>query len=352
MNRNSCYSIIAVALCLTSAVSAQVSWVNVDAEFGRLPQSMHVFRTNDSLDGKPNIAYYVKVPLKDAGIFFDADTALNRGLTPSAYFERNSKPLLVTNCTFFSPERRNVNLVIDEGELVSYNIPSVFSKEDSLFHYVTRSAIGIDRHRNADVAWTITDTSGKKTYEVKYGPLTGTGKESIPDIKRLSRETANRLRSDAGPERNDAGPERGGAGPETDYAGSRLRRPVRPWKMVTAVGGGPTLITNGEINITNNEERMFSGKAINDRHPRTAMGYTSDGFLIVMAVQGRFPGLAEGATLGQEAEMLRSLGCVEALNLDGGGSSCMLVNGIETIKPSDKPGQRPVPAVFLIRQTK
>jgi hypothetical protein len=331
-------SIIAATLCITSAVSAQVSWVNVDAEFGPLPPSVHVFRTNDSLDGKPNIAFYVKVPLKDPGIFFDADTALNRGLTPSAYFERNSKPLLVTNCTFFSPERRNVNLVIDRGEMVSFNIPSVFSKEDSLYHYVTRSAIGIDRHRNADVAWTVTDTSGKKAYEIKYGPVTGTGRESIPDIKRLSREDANRVRS------ND------GQG-VTRNEGTLLRRPVRPWKMETAVGGGPTLITNGEINITNNEERMFSGKAINDRHPRTAMGYTSDGFLIILAVQGRFPGLAEGATLVHEAEMLRSLGCVEALNLDGGGSSCMLVNGRETIKPSDKPGQRPVPAVFLIRQT-
>ncbi|MFN9783889.1 MAG: phosphodiester glycosidase family protein, partial [Sphingobacteriales bacterium] len=39
---------------------------------------------------------------------------------------------------------------------------------------------------------------------------------------------------------------------------------------------------------------------------------------------------------------------VEALNLDGGGSSCLLVNGRETIKPSDKTGQRPVPAVLLI----
>jgi hypothetical protein len=338
MKREAYYYVITAALFLTSVVSAQVSWVNVDAEFGRLPQSMHVFRTNDSLDGKPNIAYYVKVPLKDAEIIFDADTALNRGLTPSAYFERNGKPLLVVNCTFFSPERRNVNVVIDGGKMVSYNIPSVFSKEDSLYHYVTRSAMGIDRHRNADVAWTITDTSGKKTYEVRHGPLTGTGKVSIPDIKRLSRETEDKLRSDSGRREIDSG--------------SGLRRPVRPWKMVTAVGGGPTLITNGEINITNNEERMFSGKAINDRHPRTAMGYTSDGFLIVMAVQGRFPGLAEGATLGQEAEMLRSLGCVEALNLDGGGSSCMLVNGRETIKPSDKPGQRQVPAVFLIKQVK
>ncbi len=332
-------SVIALMLCgILGNLEAQVTWSNVDSEFGVMPSSMHVFRTSDSLGGKPNIAYYVKVPLKEAEIIFDADTALNRGLTPSVYFERNGNPLLVVNCTFFSPERRNVNVVIDEGEMVSYNVPSVFSKEDSLYNYVTRSAIGIDRHRNADVAWTVTDTSLRKVYEVRYGPLTGTGKVSIPDIKRLSRETEDKLRSDTGRKGRDSG--------------SGLRRPVRPWKMETAVGGGPTLITNGEINITNNEERMFSGKAINDRHPRTAMGYTSDGFLIVMAVQGRFPGLAEGATLVQEAEMLRSLGCVEALNLDGGGSSCMLVNGIETIKPSDKPGQRPVPAVFLIRQVK
>jgi exopolysaccharide biosynthesis protein len=44
------------------------------------------------------------------------------------------------------------------------------------------------------------------------------------------------------------------------------------------------------------------------------------------------------------------LGCVEAMNLDGGGSSCMLVNGKETIKPSDKEGQRPVPAVLAIQR--
>jgi exopolysaccharide biosynthesis protein len=47
--------------------------------------------------------------------------------------------------------------------------------------------------------------------------------------------------------------------------------------------------------------------------------------------------------------MLKDLGCVEALNLDGGGSSCLLVNGKETIRPSDKTGQRAVPAVFIIK---
>lgn len=121
------------------------------------------------------------------------------------------------------------------------------------------------------------------------------------------------------------------------------------WKMQTAIGGGPVLLQGGEIRITNNEELKFTGKAINDKHPRTAMGYTADGKLIILVVEGR-NAAAGGATLTQEAQILKDLGCVEALNLDGGGSSCLLVNGKETIKPSDKGAQRAVPGVFLIKR--
>jgi exopolysaccharide biosynthesis protein len=118
--------------------------------------------------------------------------------------------------------------------------------------------------------------------------------------------------------------------------------------MQTAVGGGPVLLQNGEIKISNNEELKFGGKAINDKHPRTAMGYTADNKLIILVVEGRNPN-AGGANLTQEAQILKDLGCVEALNLDGGGSTCLLVNGKETIKPSDKV-ERAVPAVFIIKR--
>ena len=66
----------------------------------------------------------------------------------------------------------------------------------------------------------------------------------------------------------------------------------------------------------------------------------------------RTPGVAAGVTLAQEAKILLDLGCYEAINLDGGGSSCLLVNGKETIHPSDKGGERPVPAVFLITRAR
>jgi exopolysaccharide biosynthesis protein len=118
--------------------------------------------------------------------------------------------------------------------------------------------------------------------------------------------------------------------------------------MQTAVGGGPVLLQDGEINISNNKELKFAGKGINDKHPRTAMGYTKDGKLIILVIEGRNKE-AGGATLTQEAQIFKDLGCWEALNLDGGGSSCMLVNGKETIKVSDTAGHRPVPAVFIIK---
>ena len=78
------------------------------------------------------------------------------------------------------------------------------------------------------------------------------------------------------------------------------------------------------------------------------MGYTTDGKLIILMIEGRNKN-AGGATLEMEAQLFKELGCWEAINLDGGGSSCLLVNGKETIKISDAAGQRPVPAVFIIK---
>ena len=56
-----------------------------------------------------------------------------------------------------------------------------------------------------------------------------------------------------------------------------------------------------------------------------------------------------GLTFAEEAAVLQSLGCVDALNLDGGGSSCLLVEGKETIKVSDG-SQRAVGSVILLKK--
>jgi Phosphodiester glycosidase len=327
----------ATLLSFSISVSAQLHWQNVDSLYQPLPKSVHVYKTTDSMfDGKPNIAYYVIADLKDKHLLFDADTTYKRRLTPSQFYEKNKQPLLVVNCTFFSFEtNQNLNVVVKDSKLVGYNIHSIpgRGKDTFTYRYPFRSAIGIIKSRTADVAWIFSDSTRKYPYASQHDfviPKDSFRKVSFKDVMRFRYEISHKLHS---PIKVDG-----------------IKKAFKKWKMQTAVGGGPVLLQNGEIEITNEEEMMFAGKAINDKHPRTAMGYTKDDKLIILVVQGRFPMIAEGATLNQEAQILNDLGCWEALNLDGGGSSCMLVNGKITIQPSSNGVQRAVPAVFLIKR--
>lgn len=77
------------------------------------------------------------------------------------------------------------------------------------------------------------------------------------------------------------------------------------------------------------------------RQPRTIAGIDRSGQLILVTIDGRQPGVSEGATLSEEAALMRSLGAVNAMNLDGGGSTAMAVNGALINKTSDATGERP-----------
>lgn len=284
--------------------SSQVKWRNVDTAFQPLPASVHVFFTDDKWDTSSFRAYYVIADLKNKHLQFTTDTTYKRRLTPTQFFQKNNKPLVVVNGTFFSFEtNQNLNVVIKDGKLLGYNVRKIKSKTDTTKFTdepMIRGVIGIDKKRNPDIAWITADTFS--TYPKAY--------QAFP-------------------------------------MADTLIAPVK-WKMKTAIGGGPILLQGGKISITNNQEKMFAGKAIDDKHPRTCIGYTVDKKIIIMVIEGRNAN-ASGATLLQEAKLLQDLGCVEALNLDGGGSSCLLINGKPTIYVSDKTGQRPVPAVFIIK---
>jgi Phosphodiester glycosidase len=313
------FCLVCLSLFLFSNTFSQVRWVNADKDFGDLPSSMHVFVSTDSIEGMPSVAYYARVRLKDKKLQFTTDSSYKRRLTPSQFFGKNGQPLLVVNGTFFDfASNRNLNILIRDGKLIAYNVHDVAlrGKDSGSYYKVTRSAIGITRNRKADVAWIFSDSASKNAVAFQKTPSPW-------------KDNSN------GYTKNDF---------ERHYGEDGSR-----WKVKTAIGGGPVLVQDGKQLITNDEERMFTGKARHDRHPRTAMGYTADGDLIVLVVEGRNNGIAEGASLVHLANMLVDLGCVEALNLDGGGSSCMLINGRQTIKPSDKEGQRAVPGVFIVK---
>src|SRR5688572_28152080 len=164
-----------VLLVLISATSCcQLRWVNIDPLYGALPSSVHIFRTADSLEGKPNIAYYLIADLNDKSLDFTVDTSHGRRLKPSQYFQRNDSALLVVNTTFFSfATNQNLNVVIQDGEKVASNIIRVRGRgaDSNTFIYPHSSAIGLSRKRKADIAWIKADSISSKVWASQEPPV-------------------------------------------------------------------------------------------------------------------------------------------------------------------------------------
>ncbi len=285
----------------------QLTWRPSATHNEGLPPGVRVYETTDSLDGKPFRAFYLEADLNDPQLDFTVRTGNGKRYTPAQYDSlEHLQALAVINTTFFSfKDNSNLNIVIHNGKVLAVN--------PKLAKYTTRGAFGINRRRQADIAWVY--NVGRKNTPYAYAtPVT-------PEIN----------------------------GKDTVYRepGKRYPRGAHKWKMKEAVGGGPVLVQNGQPFITSAEERMLNNK---DFHPRSAVGYTVGGKLILLAIEGRHKGVAEGATFPQMAKIFTDLHCVEALNLDGGGSSALYVQQKNTIRPSDAGGQRAVPAVLIIRR--
>ncbi|MDX3234994.1 phosphodiester glycosidase family protein [Streptomyces sp. ME03-5709C] len=126
-------------------------------------------------------------------------------------------------------------------------------------------------------------------------------------------------------------------------------RQVRLGRGDSIVSAAPTLVEDGRVHIDAATEGTLDPKDLsfgfawsNVRQPRTMAGIDRRGRLLLVTVDGRQPGVSEGFTLGEAARFMRSLGAVQALNLDGGGSSAMVVRGVLDNVPSDATGERAV----------
>ena len=106
-----------------------------------------------------------------------------------------------------------------------------------------------------------------------------------------------------------------------------------PWNsMKLAIGGGPKLLHDGLLAIDYKEQ--FSKAIIERRAPRTAIGIDDVGNLILVVVDGRQT-LSKGLTMLELADLMHSIGARQAMNLDGGGSSTLFLDGKVVNKPSD-----------------
>jgi len=114
-----------------------------------------------------------------------------------------------------------------------------------------------------------------------------------------------------------------------------------------AVGGGPRLLKGGSVINTAAEEK-FRPDVAKGRAPRTAIGITSNGKLLLVCVDGRRPKTSDGMNLKELSNLMIKLGATDAMNLDGGGSTTLYLMGKVMNSPSDG-CERPVSQALILK---
>jgi|WetSurMetagenome_2_1015567.scaffolds.fasta_scaffold44775_2 exopolysaccharide biosynthesis protein len=123
----------------------------------------------------------------------------------------------------------------------------------------------------------------------------------------------------------------------------------------SAVNGGPGLVVDGKPDIrpvadglVHPDDSSFLLRWGVQRHPRTMAGIDAQNRILLVTVDGHQPGHSLGLSLTEGARLMIGLGAVNAMNLDGGGSTAMVVKGELISSPSDPAGERPVgDAIFI-----
>lgn len=279
-----------------------MNWQPIDSLNARLPTGIRVFAgRNDSL---PLRAWYVSLRESDPDIATHvvvSDDADRRETVSD--FASDPAICVAANGGYFDMRAmpaRHVGLLLTADSLVAGATDRVI--RDSLEYLTARAAIGFTADDRIDIAWAVTR---------------GDSVLAVADVP------ANR--------------------PESPAAS---RGDIRRWPVAQALGAGPALVMDGVRRITADEE-VFFGTSIPETHPRTAAGYTAGGDLLLLVVDGR-QDESRGVTLEELATLMEELGAVEALNLDGGGSSTLVVAGTRLNRPAGGDVEREVMSALVV----
>ena len=280
-----------------AAAGPDLAWEPLVALNAGLPAGVRVYAGTDSK--LPLRAWYVSVAAgTDSGrveVLVSSDPTDRRETVSS--FAASTGACVVINGGYFTMDRtpaHHAGLLVIDGVIEAPATRSAV--RDDVRYPTARAALGL-RSAGFDIAW-----------------ATSRGGE---------------LQAWAAPP-----PHRQGVPAELDPKTST------PWVVEDALGGGPALVSNGRVEITTNEE-VFFGTAIPYTHPRTAAGITADGTLLLLLVDGR-QRMSRGVRLEELAAIMVGIGAEEALNLDGGGSSSLVVNGRLLNNPVGRGAEREV----------
>ena len=284
-----------------------------------LPTGLKLYKVDDYKPGSTTVktsGYYAELDLSSSsqvklGVAYTSGAFQNiKNFYTSA---SNPKPIIITNAGYFGGGT-SYSLVVDNGAIKFNNIGSMNRTYNGVStpYYATRSAFGIMSNGTAEVNWVY--NSGGKTYAFDTPVRNDMGQVPLPS-------------------------------PMHD-AFSSIRK---EWNPVLAVGGAPVLVKNGQVVCSQMAEisDQFQGN-----RSRTAIGITNENKVILLVLDEK-PSPVAGWSLPDLAMIMKTLGCKDALNLDGGGSTAMVLNGSIINQPSDTASEgdsRAIPTVVTITQ--
>jgi hypothetical protein len=291
-------------------------WVQT-TEFGSLPEGMTVYRSPDVLADKKVKACIVVADILKGRKFRVLGGSDGEGLkTPDQFYDEQKSPVIINGSYFYSTW--NVGLLVRNGTAIrAANSQEVTRKGPGgkdVIYYPTRGVFSYTKEGKYQVDWVYTVS------QVIYGYP-----EPSPIV--IGQEPPPR--------------------PSATFPAGAVEL-----QLQDAIGAGPVLIKDFQIRNTWQEEIWDDEGGIlpNGNHPRTAVGITETWKIIYFVCEGRqaTAGVA-GLSTADVAAILSDLGCKDALNLDGGGSTCMLVNGKQSVKTSNMNGtQRAVATVLIL----
>ena len=292
------------------------------------PSSIKVEQFTDALGaGAKCVGWYAIVDMKAENKPVFRAHHQEPAKTPTQIFAEFNKdgkrPYIVTNAGYFWAGK-SLSVCINESVLKSIANQTANAKGGKTA-YPVRAAFGMHKNGTFEATWVYCpDDGGKKPYSYP-SPLDN---DEQAGVFMASMPSAN-------------------------TPGAAL------WTPKEGIGGGPMLVKEGK-----NVAMQYYWKEVLDaggtggtaRHPRTAIGATKDGKLIVLVCDGRGKNDSKGFTLKELAAKLIFLGADIAINLDGGGSSTFVgADGKVKNLPSDskKPDEiieRQVPTALVISE--
>lgn len=297
--------IFAWLLLFANTYTQQINFFEITNQF-TLPENVKIFKGARSVPALQ--CWYIEVDLKKPGAVVKPyyNPAGREGIT--AFSQRFNTIASINGGFFDVTTGASYSALANPDILYAKNIASVV--RDSRTYYLTRGFWSIEETRDMAVDWIY-----------HFG-------NRVIDIYRF-------------------------ASPLNNAQGTPVPAPsplngAAMYEIKAGAGGGPVLIKNNQIRVTYTEEVFWgSGVGLINRDPRSAIGFTADKRVILFVADGRQT-ISEGLSLNELATVLKDLGCTDAMNLDGGGSSQMAVSTTLVNKPEGGTFQRAIPTMVSV----